>query len=172
MSLLNLPDRTIVKVNDAFTKTFGYSHDELVMKPFHDADFFIDMELHQATLAKLQKEGRIFNHELRMRTKTGSNLNVLLSAELVRFHDQDNVLLAMIDVTDRKEAETNLRISEERNALTLNATGEGIWDWDVVSGIVRHNNRWCEMIGLDISHMEHPIQFLLSTFIKQTSKRS
>src|SRR4030095_7591392 len=37
------------------------------------------------------------------------------------------------DVTDRRAAEDALRLSEQRYALAMEATGDGHWDWDIPS---------------------------------------
>ena len=40
---------------------------------------------------------------------------------------------ALQDITDRKETETRLRLSEERLRMALTSSELGIWDWDVAS---------------------------------------
>lgn len=55
--------------------------------------------------------------------------------------------------TDRQQLED----SERRLRYVLEATGEGIWDWDMGSDIVTHNRRWCEIIGLDDAFLQHPL---------------
>ncbi len=65
----------------------------------------------------------------------------------------------------------NLRIGEEVNKRTLElknsenqlryvfeATDEGIWDWDIKSGTVTHNSRWCDIAGLDNSYLTHSLE--------------
>ncbi len=54
-------------------------------------------------------------------------------------------------------AEKKLEISERRLRYVLEATGEGIWDWDVASDVVTHNRRWCEIAGLDDNFLQHPL---------------
>ncbi len=37
--------------------------------------------------------------------------------------------------------------SEQQLRYVLNATGDGVWDWNILTGEVRHNHRWIEMLG-------------------------
>lgn len=39
--------------------------------------------------------------------------------------------------------------TEQRLQHVLNVTGDGIWDWNIQTGEVKHNDRWVEMIGED-----------------------
>ena len=36
--------------------------------------------------------------------------------------------------------------SEQQLQFVLNATGDGIWDWNILTGEVKHNQRWIEML--------------------------
>lgn len=51
------------------------------------------------------------------------------------------------DITERKQIETSLRQSEERMRLVLNATNDGIWDWNPITHEAYHSPRWKEIIG-------------------------
>ena len=46
-------------------------------------------------------------------------------------------------------AKQNAAHSEEKLRHVLNATGEGIWDWNILTGEVKHNQRWIELLGED-----------------------
>lgn len=48
-----------------------------------------------------------------------------------------------------------LKSSEERLRLVMDATGEGIWDWQVQSGTIVHNAAWPLMLGLDETLLTH-----------------
>jgi PAS domain S-box-containing protein len=61
------------------------------------------------------------------------------------------------DITDRKQAEIALRDSETRLNNVLSVIGEGIWDWELTSDTIRHNLRWCQLLGLDENYLEHPL---------------
>ena len=55
-----------------------------------------------------------------------------------------------------------LKESEELLRLVMEATGDGIWDWNMESGVVAHNASWCEMLGLNNRLISHPVE----TFIQ------
>ena len=40
-------------------------------------------------------------------------------------------------------------------ARAVEVIGEGVWDWDLRSGRVRHNAQWARLMGLDESTLEH-----------------
>jgi diguanylate cyclase (GGDEF)-like protein/PAS domain S-box-containing protein len=47
----------------------------------------------------------------------------------------------------RKEAEERMRASEERYALASRGTNDGLWDWDLTTGVIHYSARWKEIIG-------------------------
>jgi len=63
-----------------------------------------------------------------------------------------------VDISERRHILESLREREEQLSLVLEATGEGIWDWDIVRDAIRHNRRWCEMLGVGDTLLEHPAQ--------------
>jgi len=51
------------------------------------------------------------------------------------------------DVTERKTAELALRQSQERLALVIQGSSDGIWDWDITTNQVYFSARWKSMLG-------------------------
>jgi PAS domain-containing protein len=61
--------------------------------------------------------------------------------KFVGLHDPDGKIIAalgiMQDIAERKRAEEMLRASEERFLLASRATGDVLWNWNVVTGEIR-----------------------------------
>ncbi|MGH2895841.1 MAG: diguanylate cyclase domain-containing protein, partial [Solirubrobacteraceae bacterium] len=47
------------------------------------------------------------------------------------------------------QAMIDLRRSEERYAVAVRATNDGIWDWDLISGRVHFSERWSSLLGYE-----------------------
>ena len=61
----------------------------------------------------------------------------------------NQILVIAHDMTADVEAQKQVAASELRLRYALEATQEGIWDWDILSGIVEHNSHWYRMLGYD-----------------------
>jgi diguanylate cyclase (GGDEF)-like protein/PAS domain S-box-containing protein len=51
------------------------------------------------------------------------------------------------DITDKKRIEDQLRSSEERWKLAVEASGDGLWDWNRQTDQVTYSSRWKTMLG-------------------------
>ena len=59
------------------------------------------------------------------------------------------------DITDRKRAELALCLSQERLALVIQGSSDGIWDWDIVTNEVYYSPRWKSMLGYADQELEN-----------------
>ncbi|MCT7995394.1 PAS domain S-box protein [Laspinema olomoucense] len=55
----------------------------------------------------------------------------------------------VVDITDRKQAEEELRQSEERWQLALQGNNDGIWDWNLKTSEAFISSRWKEILGYE-----------------------
>ena len=59
------------------------------------------------------------------------------------------VIESFRDVSDRIRVERKLRESEERYALALRGSNDGIWDWNIRDDTVYYSPRWKAIIGYE-----------------------
>lgn len=57
------------------------------------------------------------------------------------------ILVIAHDITDIVRARKSIEESEKRLSYVMDATLEGIWDWDIQTDELRHNDRWFDIIG-------------------------
>jgi PAS domain S-box-containing protein len=159
------PEGLLLKVNRKFCEILGYSEAELLQLNFpeftHPDDIEADMEQAQRVLA-----GEISSYQMKKRyiSKHGEIIFAQIGVSLVRKLDGSPFYFVgqCQDVTAQALAEMKVRENEERLNYALNATGEGVWDWNIRSGRVHHNQRWCELLGLQDSASEHSIDEIVS----------
>lgn len=63
------------------------------------------------------------------------------------------------DVTAQRVLEEQLRTSEETLRLTLEATDQGVWDWDIPSGRAIFSDRHCRMRGYEPHEVTNTLAF-------------
>jgi PAS domain S-box-containing protein len=57
------------------------------------------------------------------------------------------ILVIAHNITDLKTIQSKIERSERQLRYVMDATGEGLWDWNVETGEVRRNHRWNELLG-------------------------
>src|SRR5574337_1679589 len=85
--------------------------------------------------------------ETRYRRKDGSTFPVEVSVRVVEREGKRYFHAVARDIGERKRAEAALRQSEERLALALEATADGVWDWDLERDTIYLSPRWERMLG-------------------------
>lgn len=64
----------------------------------------------------------------------------------------------MRDITRRRDALETLRTVEERWKFAFEGTGDGVWDWDVVTDELFFSSRWKEMLGYEEDEIGNTIE--------------
>jgi diguanylate cyclase (GGDEF)-like protein/PAS domain S-box-containing protein len=112
-------DGRFLECNPALAQILGFaSSSELAGR--NARELYFDADDRERFLARLQAEGQLANHELRLRRKDGGTLWVLENASIQRGRagEPDMVEGTMIDITDRKQAESQIEYQAHHDTLT------------------------------------------------------
>ena len=66
--------------------------------------------------------------------------------------------IVLVDITERRSMEEQLRQSEARWTLALEAAGDGVWDWTVKTGEVLYSKRFAVLYGFTNEELGHHIE--------------
>ena len=97
----------------------------------------------------LQSEQSIYK-EIEIQTNT-STRNLLIVAQ--KSTQESAAVFIEIDLTARQQREAILRESEERYVLAMQATNDGIWDWNLKTNAIYFSSRWKSMLDYPDNEM-------------------
>lgn len=137
MALSTIPERRLYDVNDAFLKALGYSRCEVIGKTSEEMGLFADQEQMDAVAKGLQANGRVADFEIRVRHKDGAILDGLFSGEVIRSQGRQYFLTVMIDITDRKRMEKELKLQSRLQQLLMEISSTFInLPWEKVEATI------------------------------------
>ena len=116
-----------------------------------------DRELFQQTITLDISRGTYYKKEFRI-LHTGGQIRYVEARGESVFNETGQVIQLLgtvMDITDRKEAEAALLLSEERFYLAFEGSATGLWDWNLTTGEFYFNSRWKTMLGYEVDEVEN-----------------
>jgi PAS domain S-box-containing protein len=95
------------------------------------ASFYVDPNQRSGFLNELRAAGQVNNFEVNLATASGRQIWVLISAHRIEFDGQEAFTVAFNDISSRKSAEEQLRMSEERYRMLAENSNDTIWTMDM-----------------------------------------
>ncbi len=123
------PDGEILTANPALARMLGYESEIDLLLLNIEKELFVDSEERRRYLELLNKGERIKNAEFKLRRKDGQIIDVLENARVVRSRLGDILYYegTITDITELKNVQEALRISEERFRAFIEQSAEAIW---------------------------------------------
>ncbi len=148
VTISTLQDGRYLDVNAGFQKFSGYSREELIGRAASEL-IWPEKDHRTAFVERLQQDEAVHELEVRLRTKSGEDRDVLISAERIRLGGETCVLSITQDITERKRAEEALRRSEAELKEAQRVAQVGSWTWDIGSGVVTWSDELYRIAGRD-----------------------
>ncbi|MBK8046782.1 MAG: PAS domain S-box protein [Anaerolineales bacterium] len=154
-------DGTITSWNESATRFSGRTAAEVIGKSIfsiHAPSLEADM---QAMIARIRQGEMIQMPDLVLAKPAENSRTVAVTLRPVKSRTGALLGIAAVahDVTERRQAEDALAASEERLRLALDATSDGIWDWNIPTGEVHFSDQWLRSLGYDRSEVPPSVIF-------------
>ncbi|HUI10204.1 MAG TPA: PAS domain S-box protein [Bacteroidota bacterium] len=130
MSISRLRDGVYVDVNESFMQAMGYRREELIGSSAVAIGAWADPGDRERMAAMLRESGSVRNLEARHQTKSGEIGYSIASAEILDLNGEKHILGVTLDITERKNAEDALRLSETRYRALVENTPDIIARFD------------------------------------------
>jgi PAS domain S-box-containing protein len=148
------PRGVFLQVNPALARTHGYDSVEEFLK-VSVADLYQDPRERERFLADLQREGTLFNYELRLKKKDGTPIYGSVNATAHRGPkgELDWVDGVFEDITERKKVEQRLTEALELNSMLISASTVGIAAYKASGQCVVANEALARIAGSTVEEL-------------------
>ena len=145
---------TMLYVSEAFERLTGYNAEDVIGNQRIEFASLIhpdDREKMYVETIKAIEQNQPFQVEYRIIHKDSGIRWLWEQGSGVRDKDGNIVAIEgyMTDITLQKEADANIRESEQRFQLLSKATNDAIWDWDLLTNELWWSDSFATLFGID-----------------------
>lgn len=158
--------------NKAFETFLGRTHDEVVGATVDDIAEEKDAELFRSSDLKALESKGTQVYEARVRNGKGELRDIIFHKGV--FCDEEGetkgVVGFMLDITERKRAEERRKESEERFERAIEATNDGLWDYNTEAGDLFLSKRCQAMLGIVKDEIAHTPLHMWNAFFAPATR--
>jgi PAS domain S-box-containing protein len=146
---LTLTDKGMIEeINLTATTLLGMKRKDLMQFRFASLVVANDRSRWMTQFLNVLKKGDKRDVEVDIKRRDGTVFPAMLDCNRANFGDGEMAIrIALTDVSERKQAEVALLESEERWKFAIEGAGDGLWDWDIQTGVAFYSARYKEMFG-------------------------
>ena len=143
-----LADGHYFEANKACLRMFGFERHEVIGKTTIEIGIWPNVEGRAKLIELLTRDGRADELQIRLRRKSGEEIDVIYSAQLVDFAGDRCIVATILDISAGKRAEAERQLSEERFARIFHASPDAITISRLNDSVyVELNDKWVELCG-------------------------
>lgn len=147
--------RRIVDCNESAIEKTGFSKDEILQM---NAENLHPESLRETTMEAFRRHaaGEIATIETELVTKSGDMIPISINSGFFQQDGKQLVVGVFRDITEHKQIEEelyqrqrSLKESEERFTYAMEATNDGLFDWNIITNEIYFSPRWKRMLGYE-----------------------
>jgi PAS domain S-box-containing protein len=136
--ITRINDGTILYANKAISSLLGNSNaDSIVGQPV--PDFYWDSTDREKLLELFRAEGSVTSKETRARQADGNMIWVSISLQPFEFEGEQVLLSEIIDISERKHVENEVKESQQKLALLIDSSPLAVIEWNTNFEVVSWN---------------------------------
>jgi PAS domain S-box-containing protein len=147
ITITRLADGRVIEVNETFVQMSGFTREEALGRTPVELAFWVEPAKRDEGLAQLRAGQFPRNTEARFRMKDGTERICFISAELIELDGEPCVVTAVNDVTERRQTEVALRVSEANYRALFEGASDGIFIANEAGLYVDVNASACRLSG-------------------------
>ena len=146
--ILDPDTRQITDANPFIAQLLGYTHEEMIGKELFEIGLLKDEAASQAAFQELREKHYIRYEDLPLKSKDGQRREVEVVANLYEENGQSVIQANIRDITERKQVEEALEISETRYRRLFETAQDAILILDAPTGVITDANPFIkQMLG-------------------------
>jgi PAS domain S-box-containing protein len=133
--------------NTAALEFYGFSEDELLNKNISEINTLTreDIDKEMAEAVRMNKNYFYFKHRL----ANGDIKDVAVYSSPIKLKTKDKLFSIIHDITTQKKLETELAATKQRFDMAMEATKDGLWDWNLLTNEIYFSPNWKIMLGYE-----------------------
>lgn len=160
--ITRISDGMLLNANETFLSLFGYSREEVIGHTSTELNMWTP-GARSKVIAKQLESGGLTNFEMVAQSKSGKLIDLLFSSKPLEIDGVSCYITTMLDITERKKAESRLKESEERLRLATEQSGVAVWEYDFTTDSMSRSTNHDMLYGLEWQE-----QWNIRTFLDAT----
>jgi PAS domain S-box-containing protein len=142
LAVTRLNDGRFIEVNEAALSFLGYTEDELIGNTTVNLGMWPSLVDRASLLNEVRDVGSVRGKEIRFRTKQGTEVLCEYSAESIEVDGEPCVLSVLLDITERRHMEQELKVNAELLHLFVKHTPAAIAMFDTQMRYLQVSDRF------------------------------